>query len=227
MKVTAEGQVRLLTLDEQTMVLNDDSLGAWDDALDRIEGIDGPLAIVVTGTWKSFHQGLDLPFLQGLGDDSALFLQRVHRLFGRLLRLDVPTVAAINGHAQAAGAMLSTCMDLRVMRADRGWFRLPEIELNLPFATVMNALLQARLPQPAQHQLMVLGVPMGGAQAAAAGVVDEAVQGAEDCVQVAIERPEALAAYRGPVLRQIRTTLYADVLVSIDADAQRADRFAR
>lgn len=227
MNVTTEGQVRLLTLDERTMVLNDDSLTAWDEALDQIEGTDGPLAVVVTGTGKSFHQGLDLPFLKGLGDDSGPFLQRVHRLFGRLLRLDTPTVAAINGHAQAAGAMLSACMDLRVMRADRGWFRLPEIELNLPFATVMNDLLEARLPQPARHQLMVLGIQMGGAQAEAAGVVDEAVEGAEECVRVAIERAGALAAHRGPVLRQIRTTLYADVLASIDADAQRTDRFVR
>lgn len=91
----------------------------------------------------------------------------------------------------------------------------------------MNDLLQARLPQPARHQLMVLGIQMGGAQAKAAGVVDEAVEGAEECVRVAIERAGALAAHRGPVLRQIRTTLYADVLASIDADARRTDRFAR
>lgn len=226
MKREQHGSVQVVTLDEATTVLNADTVAAWDETLDAVTATPGPTALVVTGSGKSFHQGLDLPFLMGLGDRATPFLKSVHRLFGRLLRLDVPTVAAINGHAQAGGAMLACCFDLRIMRADRGWFRLPEVELGLPFTTVMNDLLMARLPQPARHRLMVLGTPIGGAEAAATGVVDAAVEGQDGPLTEALERAEALAAFRGPVIRTIRTTTYADLLTSIDADTSREDLFA-
>lgn len=218
MERTQHGQVHVLTLDEASIVLNPDTVTAWDAALDEVAATSGPAALVLTGTGRSFHQGLDLQVVLGLGEGLPAFLGRVHRLFGRLLRLDLPTVAAINGHAQAAGAMLAQCMDLRIMRADRGWLRLPEVELGLPFTSVMNALLQARLPQPARHRLMVLGTPIGGAQAAGWGVVDQAVEGESGALAAALEQAEALARFRGPVISTIRTTLYPDLLALIDAE---------
>lgn len=218
MERAQHGQVHVLTLDDASIVLNPDTVAAWEAALDELAATSGPAALVVTGTGKSFHQGLDLPVVMGLGEGMPAFLGRVHRLFGRLLRLDMPTVAAINGHTQAGGVMLAQCMDLRIMRADRGWLRLPEVELGLPFTPVMNALLQARLPQPAKHRLMVLGTSVGGAQAAEMGVVDQAVEGESGALEAAMEQAEALARYRGPVISTIRTTLYPDLLALIDAE---------
>jgi enoyl-CoA hydratase/carnithine racemase len=226
-ELTARGPVHVLQLDEPDQVLNDRTVADIGRALDEVEAGQGPAALVLTGVGRSFHQGLDLPFLLGLGEGSTAFIRTVHQLFGRLLRMDLPTVAAINGHAQAGGAMLATCADLRIMRADRGWFRLPEVELGLPFTIVMNDLLAARLPQPARHRAMVLGERMGGAEAAAAGVVDLAVDGEGAALEVALVRAEELAVHRGPVLAAIRRSLYADLLAAIDADADRDDLFTR
>lgn len=218
---TQHGRVQVVTLDEDSTVLNAATVAAWNRVLDQVVAVRGATALVVTGAGRSFHQGLDLPWVMGLGEGAGAFLATVHLLFGRLLRLDLPTVAAINGHAQAGGAMLAQCMDLRIMRADRGWFRLPEVELGLPFTPVMDHLLRARLPQPARHQLMVLGARMGGAQAAAAGVVDQAVEGEGGALAAAIEQAEALAVHRGPVISAIRSTLYADLLATIERDGDR------
>lgn len=226
MRLEQQGDVHVLTLEEgATTVYNADSLAAWAGALDRVEATEGPAALVITGSGKSFHQGLDLPWLMGLGEGFGAFVQEVHQLFGRLLRLELPTVAAVNGHAQAGGAMLVHCLDVAIMRADRGWYRLPEVELGLPFTRVMNDLLQARIPRPAVHRLMVLGERMGGADAAAAGVVDRAVEGEGAALEAAVAHAAALAAHRGPVLAQIRRTLYADLLAVIDADRDQEDRF--
>lgn len=227
MDLTRDGDVHLLRLAEPDQVLNDRTVTAFDQVLDELEGSEGHGALVMTGAGKSFHQGLDLPYVLGLGEESPAFLRTVHRLFGRLLRLPLPTFAAINGHAQAGGAMLATCTDVRIMRADRGWFRLPEVELGLPFTVVMNDLLVARIPQPARHRAMVLGQRMGGDDAAAAGVVDQAVEGEDGPLQAALGQAAQAARYRGPVIAAIRRSLYHDLLATIDADVRREDLFTR
>ncbi|CAM5313265.1 Carnitinyl-CoA dehydratase OS=Tsukamurella paurometabola OX=2061 GN=caiD_2 PE=4 SV=1 [Tsukamurella paurometabola] len=56
----------------------------------------------------------------------------MHELFARLLSLPLVTVAALQGRAFAAGAMFSFAHDFRVMRADRGYWCLPEADINIP-----------------------------------------------------------------------------------------------
>jgi Delta3-Delta2-enoyl-CoA isomerase len=53
--------------------------------------------------------------------------------------------------------MLALAYDLAVMRADRGYFCLPEVVLGMPFTPGMNALIRARLPIAAAHEAMTTG----------------------------------------------------------------------
>ena len=41
------------------------------------------------------------------------------------------------GHVYAAGGLLALAHDYRIMREERGWFCLPEINLPLPFTVSM------------------------------------------------------------------------------------------
>jgi enoyl-CoA hydratase/carnithine racemase len=134
---------------------------AWVDAvnelLDQVETVGSPCALVTCATGKIWSNGLDLDWFAVNPDDAETFLALVHQLFARVLVLPVATVAAITGHAFAAGAMLATAHDFKVMRADRGYWCCPEVDLGLPFTPGMDALLRACLPIRAAHEPMTTG----------------------------------------------------------------------
>jgi len=125
-------------------------------------------------------------------------------------------VAALQGHTYAAGAMLALAHDERVMRADRGWFCLPEVDLGIAFTPGMTALIASRLPLPAAHDAIVLGRRYGGAEAAAAGVVTEAV-GEELVLGRACERAAALTGKDPSTMQTIKQRLYGPALASLRA----------
>src|SRR4029453_6531940 len=97
----------------------------------------------------------------------AEYAKTVQNLLARVLSLPVPTVAALQGHVVAAGAMLAPAHDFRGMRADRGYFCLPEVDIHIAFTPGMSALIQARLTPQVAHEAMTTGRRYGGAAAGA------------------------------------------------------------
>jgi enoyl-CoA hydratase/carnithine racemase len=125
-------------------------------------------------------------------------------------------VAALQGHTFAAGAMLALAHDQRVMRADRGFFCLPEIDINIPFTPGMSSLIAARLPGNTAHESMTTGRRYGGSEAAVAGIVHDAISEA-DVLPRAIERAASLADKNPDTLRTIKQRLYSDTLRALRA----------
>lgn len=171
------------------------------------------------GSEKFYSNGLDLAWLAGDGQsEGGAFVSDVIRFFARLLVLPVPTVAAINGHAFAAGAMLALAHDFRVMRADRGFFCLPEVDINIPLAPGMTALIRSRFPPNLLRDTVLTGARIGGAEACARGIVDEAVAGA-DLLPQAMARATALAAKDRSTYGALKRGLYADALAVMERGA--------
>ncbi|MEU3310990.1 enoyl-CoA hydratase-related protein [Nocardiopsis sp. NPDC055551] len=188
-----------------------DWLASVNAALDEAEEAEGPRALVTTATGKFYSNGLDLEWLMANGDRYKEYVTSVHRLFGRLLALPMPTVAALQGHTFAAGAMFSLAHDLRVMRADRGFWCLPEADINIPFTPAMSALIQARLAPQTAHEAMVTARRYGGEDAAKAAIVDRAVA-EEEVRPTAIELARSLAGKDAATLGTIKARLYAPAL---------------
>ncbi|WP_067609233.1 enoyl-CoA hydratase-related protein [Nocardiopsis listeri] len=180
-------------------------------ALDEAEKAEGPRALVTAATGKFYSNGLDLEWLMANGDRYKEYVASVHRLFGRLLALPMPTVAALQGHTFAAGAMFSLAHDLRVMRADRGFWCLPEADINIPFTPAMSALIQARLAPQTAHEAMVTARRYGGEDAAKSAIVDRAVS-EEEVRPTAIELARSLAGKDATTLGTIKDRMYAPAL---------------
>jgi enoyl-CoA hydratase/carnithine racemase len=145
------------------------------------------------------------------GPEANGFVQEVHEVFGRMLTFPAITVAAINGHAFAGGAMLAMAHDFRVMRDDRGYWCLPEVDLGLPLTPAMFATVAAHLPRPALEEAVLTGRRYGGVDACAAGIASEAVEEDEVLTRAVTLAAEMAAKDRG-VLRAHKELLHGEAL---------------
>jgi enoyl-CoA hydratase/carnithine racemase len=204
--------VFVLTLDDGDNRFHRRFLDDMNRALDEVERSEGPAALVTTGQGKFYSNGLDLDWLGGQSaTDSGRFLDDVDRLFARVLTFPTATAAAINGHAFAAGLMLALAHDFRVMRADRGYVCLPEIDLGVPLRPGMTATIQARLPERIAHEAIVTGRRYGGTDAEQRGIVDAAVPEA-DVLGHAIAMVAPLAGKDRATMSTLKRGLYVQAL---------------
>jgi Delta3-Delta2-enoyl-CoA isomerase len=217
--LTRTGDVFVLDLGDTENRFHPDWLSAVSAALDQVAAAEGPRALVTAATGKFWSNGLDLEWLGQHRERFASYALSVQEVFARVLELPVPTVAALQGHTFAAGGMLALAHDFRVMRADRGFFCLPEVDIHIPFTAGMSALVQSRLQPQVAHEVMTTGRRYGGVEALAAGIVD-VTAGDGEVLKVAVERAAALAGKAAPVLGTIKQRMYAPVLSTLrDAEA--------
>jgi enoyl-CoA hydratase/carnithine racemase len=208
-----------LTYDEKIAILDlgDDenrfSPSFLDDINAHLDDIvaAGAHGLVTTATGKFYTNGLDLDWLTAHADQHQWYLGRVHGLLARMLTLPIPTAAAVVGHAFGAGAMLALGHDFRVMRADRGFFCLPEVDINIPFSPGMAALIQAKLAPQAAVASMTTGRRFGGDDAARIGIVDAtAGEGAVTAAAVDLLRP--LGGKHQGTLGAIKQTMFTQAV---------------
>ncbi|MEO6989029.1 MAG: enoyl-CoA hydratase/isomerase family protein [Aquihabitans sp.] len=212
-----DGDVYVLRMESGENRFSPDFLSEVNDSLSTVEVAEGPKALVTTGAWKFFSNGLDLDWLNANATEALPYLDAVHRLFARVLQMPCATVAACNGHTFGAGAMLAMSHDFTVMRRDRGYWCLPEVDLGMTFTPAMNAMVPGLLPSRAAHEAMVTARRYTAEEALSAGIVD-AVADEPDVVPEAIARAQALAGKAGKAIGTIRTELHAPVIAALTGD---------
>ncbi len=215
-ELEAYGSAWLVRMDDGENRFNRASIDSWHAALDRLEATEGPLALVTTGTGKFYSNGLDLDWLSTAGEQATGFIDDVHRLLGRVLGFPAITVAAVNGHAFAGGAMLATAHDYVIMREDRGYWCLPEVDLGLPLTPAMYATVAAHLPEPTLRTAALTGRRYPGPEAVAAGIATEAV-GETEVVERALALANELAGKDRVVIAAHKRLLYGDAIAECGA----------
>ena len=208
-----------LTYDEKIAILDlgDDENRFSPSFLDEIDAhlddvvASGAHGLVTTAAGKFYTNGLDLDWLGAHSEQMQWYVGRVQGLLARMLTLPLPTAAAVVGHAFGAGAMLAVAHDFRVMRADRGFFCFPEVDINIPFTPGMAALIQAKLAPHAAVASMTTGRRFGGADAAGIGIVDAtAAEGAVTAAAVDLLRP--LSGKNQETLGAIKQTMFTQAV---------------
>ena len=159
--------------------------------LDTVENDCGQgAALVLTGTDKFFCNGLNLEKVMALSaDDMPVFSKNMAEIHSRFLILPCPTVAALNGHAFAGGAFMALSCDYRIMREDRGWFCVSEVDVGVPIPPPMMGILQGKLSPSIARDALLTGKRYTADDAMAAGIADS-----KACADTLLEQSMALAS---------------------------------
>ncbi|HEY2080217.1 MAG TPA: enoyl-CoA hydratase-related protein [Streptosporangiaceae bacterium] len=206
-----DGNVFVLRMRGGENRFNLDWLDGVNEALDRVEATEGACALVTTGDGKFYSNGMDLDWLATVPSRAGDYLRAIYRLLGRVLGFPAITVAAVNGHAFGAGALLTVAHDFAVMRADRGYWCMPEADLGLPLTAEYVSVLKAKLPGRTVQEALLTGRRYGGSEALAAGIVQQAA-GEDEVLAEAVKIAAGLAGKDRGTLAEHKRLLYGDAI---------------
>lgn len=212
--------IAILTMNNGENRYNTESLKAFYETLGEIETETKVNALVVTSAHeKIWCNGIDLdwllPEVQKKGQSVMNgFLVDMYKLLKRLLTMPMPTVAAINGHAFAGGAFLAFSHDFRMMRSDRGWICLPEVDLGIPLGPVFMAITRETVPNFLLHEMQYTARRLTADECQGYHIITKACP-LEDLMNEAVTFAKGLNKRRD-IMRQMKLETREPILKIID-----------
>lgn len=192
-------------------------------SFDEIEG-DPKISsvIIASNDPKNWSQGIDLQWmtdamakndLQGIRD----FMYGLNRIFNRILLYPMPVIAAINGHAFGDGTIMACACDFRFMKADRGFFCFPEIDINIPFLPGMQAIIRKAIPYYKLEELVFSGKRTGAAELEAHHVIMKACENEEALMREALAFAKSFNKKR-PIFGEIKKRFHRTIIETMEKE---------
>ncbi|KAI4348136.1 hypothetical protein L6164_008895 [Bauhinia variegata] len=215
------GNLFILTLtgtDEHR--LNPTLLDAIRSALRRVRSeATNSSALITTAHGKYFSNGYDLAWAaQSMEDRKVIMDSMLKSVVSDLISLPMPTIAAVTGHASAAGYILALSHDYILMRSDRGFLYMSELNINLVVPAWFVAVVEAKVGSPvARREVVMRAAKLTAKEALKLGVIDSAHDSAEETVQASIRLGDDLVrrGWDGHVYAENRKQFLGGVLNSI------------
>jgi enoyl-CoA hydratase len=180
-------------------------------------------ALIVTGAGRFFCGGLDLKEL--VGDGSPLGRLASARSDGvyALWSLPKPTVAMINGHAIAGGAVIALACDFRITCRGSHKMGLNEVAIGLGFPTGAFEIARLALGDHAIRRVLLEAKLYDVESARELGMVDEVVE-ANALEARCLELASRLAAHGQLAYAHTKKTLQRRAIDQINAAAEENSR---
>lgn len=175
-------------------------------------------ALITTAHGKFFSNGYDLDWAGSDQSRSELMNSKLRSLVADFISLPLPTIAAVTGHASAAGFILARCHDFVLMRNDRGFIYMSEMDIALVIPAWFHALIANKVGSPiARRDLMLRADKVKATVAVEKGIIDSAHDSAEETVEAAVRLGDELVKrkWKGHVYAQIRMDLMSEALEEI------------
>jgi len=194
--------------------LVNDLSAVLDDLAGRVNGM------VLAGGEKFFSIGLNLPELVQLDRGGmADFWRRFIGVTLKLYTLPLVTVAAIEGHAPAAGTIFGLACDYRFVAEGRKLLGLNEIRLGIPVPYVADLMLRQIVGDRFATDLLYHGEFLTPDKALEIGMIDEIVPGGT-LLERAVEKVSGIAGFENAAFDAIKKTRTADIRIKYQQNAE-------
>jgi enoyl-CoA hydratase len=200
-----EGHVALLRMDrpEALNAFDEPMIGQMRERIAELSADSDLRAVILSGTGRSFCTGVDV---KGLKDGSIglEWFRSWHHMTRDLERLEIPLVAAVQGHCLGGGLMLTLTADYRIAADD----------IQIGLGAVRYGILPGSAPQRladtvgavAARRLCLFGEYLDARGALRIGLVDRVVPTAE-LDPIAQSVAATAASYSRTALREIKRLL--------------------
>jgi len=217
---TIEDGVAVLRFDDgKANVLSFAAIDSFAAALDRAEAEAQSVCIV--GREGKLCAGFDLSVMSGGVDAARELVTKGGELLMRIYQHPQPVVAAVTGHALAAGALLVLACDVRIGADVPAKIGLNETAIGMPLPLFAVALAEDRLATTALVPATLTAQLYDPHGAAAVGYLDRVVP-AESLVDEAVAEARRLGAYSSRAYSQTKEVLRAGTLQRV-LEGGRAD----
>ncbi len=201
---STEEKVCVLTISNPPAnLLSSAVLMELNDFLERVAQDAGVKVLILTGAGSFFIVGADIKEISGLsgkavGTEASSLGQMV---IGKLERLPIPTIAAINGHCLGGGNELVMACTIRIA-SERARFGQPEINLGILPGFGGTQRLPRLVGLSRALELMLTGDMINAKAAEAMGLISRAVP-EEELLKQAMGLAKKIAGKSRPAVQRI------------------------
>lgn len=201
-----DNQIGILTLNrpEALNALNSQVLTQLESELEKIEVMDFSelrVLIITGGGEKAFVAGADIKEIHQLRQSEALaFAEKGQKIFRRIEKLKVPTLAAVNGFALGGGLELALACDF-IYASENAKLGLPEVGLGLIPGFGGTVRLARVVGKNRAKEMILTAQPLTATEALQVGLVNKVLPQSELmnevkklATQISTKGPKALEA---------------------------------
>ncbi|KAG0368669.1 ClpP/crotonase-like domain-containing protein [Gamsiella multidivaricata] len=214
-EITREEPLFIMTMVDNENRFTTEMCKAICDALDHVSDVVDKeelteAALVTRGQDKFYSNGLHIEkafSIPGFTDHTFM------PMLNKILMFGIPTIACLNGHAFAGGCLMAMAHDYRVMRSDRGFICMNEIDLPSPLPAGMSALLRYKMHPHVYRSVVLEARRYPGKDALANNLVDAIAEGVDATFELAKQVACKLApkAKSGSIYALIKEDMYPEI----------------
>ena len=209
--------IGVLTIDRQEALnaLNSEVITELEEKIAEIENNSELSVLIMTGAGRSFVAGADIAEQKPLDlTGGRRWGQRGSALMRRIEKLEIPTIAAVNGFALGGGCELAMSCDI-ILASEKAKFGQPEVGLGITPGFSGTQRLPRRVGIAKAKELIFSGKMIKADEAKSIGLVNE-VYPAEQLIDKAVEMAESFAKNAPIAVRYAKACIDRGMQMDID-----------